>query len=166
MKVLFLSREKVENPLLEEIRRVGKIVKEKGLVEETFGNISIRYGKRMIITASGADLGDLKDEDFVEVVDYNPVTNIALVIGLKNPSIETPMHWLIYKKPEINAIIHTHKIFDNVPTTEKYAPPGSLELALEALKALRNANLINLKDHGSIAVGFSLQQALEELKCL
>ena len=166
MRVIFLSKEEVKNPLVEEIKEAGKIVKEKGLVEGSFGNISARYGKRMIITASGSDLGNLGDDDFVEVIDYNPITDIALVIGLKKPSIETPMHWLIYKKPEINAIIHTHKIFDFAPTTEKYAPPGSIELAMEALKALKNANLINLKEHGSVAVGFDLKKALEELKCL
>ena len=166
MEVIYLSVEEVKNPLLEEMKKVGRKLKEKGYITGTYGNISVRYGKRMIITASNSDLGKLNNDDFVEVVDYNPATNIAMVIGTKKPSRETPMHWLLYSRDDINAIIHTHKIFDNVPTTEKYAPPGSLELALEALKALRNANLINLKDHGSIAVGFSLQQALEELKCL
>ena len=166
MKTFFLVREEVRNPLIEEIKEVGKIIKEKGLVKETYGNISVRYGKRMIITASGTDLGNLKNEDFVEVVDYNISSNIALVIGLKKPSIETPMHWLIYRKPDVNAIIHVHKFFESAPTTENYAPPGSVELAMEALKALKNANLINLKNHGSLAVGINLKKALEELKCL
>ncbi len=166
MKTIFLSKEEVKNPLTKEIKEAGRIVKEKGLVEGNFGNISVRYGKRIIITASGADLGNLSNEDFVEVVDYNGVTDIALAIGLKNPSIETPMHWFIYRKPEVNAIIHTHKIFEDAPTTEKDAPAGSIELAIEALKALRFANLINLKNHGSVAVGIDLKKALEELKCL
>ncbi len=165
MKTFFISREEIRNPLIEEMKTVGRIIKEKKLVEKTYGNISIRYGKRMIITATNADLGNLKNEDFVEVVDYNPFTNIALAIGLKNPSIETPMHWLIYRKPDINAIIHVHKLYENVPTA-KYAPPGSVELAMEALKALKNSNLINLEKHGSVAVGIDLKKALEELKCL
>ena len=166
MKTFFLSREKVKNPLIEEIKKAGKIVKEKGLVEESFGNISIRYGNRMIITASKSDLGNLSNEDFVEVVDYNPFTDIAIAIGLKEPSIETPMHWLIYRLPEVNAIIHVHKIFENVPTTEKYAPAGSVELAMEVLKVLKKGKLVNILKHGSIAVGINLKEAMEELKCL
>ena len=95
MRTLFLSREEVKNPLVDEIKRAGKIVKEKGLVEGTYGNISVRYGKRIVITAANSDLGKLSNDDIVEVVDYNPATDVAMVIGLKEPSTETPMHWLI-----------------------------------------------------------------------
>ena len=165
MRIIFLSKEEVKNPLTKEITEAGKILKEKGFVKEKFGSISVKYGKRMIITANNANLGNLSNEDFVEIVDYNGVTNVTLAIGLKNPSMEIPMHWFIYRKPEINAIIHIQKTFDDIPTTS-YAPPGSIELAIEALKALRQANLINLKNYGSIAVGVNLKKALEELKCL
>jgi len=166
MKTLFLSREEVRNPLAEEIKRAGKIVKEKGLVEGTYGNISARYGKRMVITATGSDLGNLSNEDMVEVVDYNPVTDIAMVIGVKEPSKETPMHWLIYRREDINAAIHVHRTFEEAPSTEKYAPQGSLELAMEAIKALKNSKIANLMGHGSIAVGVNIEDALRVLKCL
>ena len=165
MEVIHLSMEEVKNPLLEEMKKVGKKLKEKGYVTATYGNISIRYGKRMIITASNSDLGNLGNDNFVEVVDYNPVTNVAMVIGKKEPSRETPMHWLLYSRDDINAIIHTHKIFDGMPTTEQEKPAGSIELAFEALKTIGSNKLINLKNHGSIAVGSTLREAMEVIDC-
>ncbi|HDO19699.1 MAG TPA: class II aldolase/adducin family protein [Thermoplasmatales archaeon] len=163
MEVIFISKERVRNPLIDDIREIGRIIKERGLVEGSFGNISVRYGNRIIITSSGSDLGNLGDDDFVEVADYNPITNIALAIGTKKPSIETPMHWLIYGKPNINAVIHTHKIFTGIPTTENYAPAGSLDLAKEVLKALRKSDVINILNHGSVAVGINLRDAFSKL---
>lgn len=165
MEVIYLSKEIIRNPALEEIKKIGKKLKEKGYVTGTYGNISIRYGKRMIITATNSDLGALNDDDFVEVVDYNPVTNIAMVIGMKEPSRETPMHWLLYSRQEINAIIHTHKMFDDVPTTKEEKPAGSLQLAFEALKTIGEKKLINLKNHGSIAVGATIKEAMEVVDC-
>jgi len=166
MKTLFLSREEVRNPLAEEIKKAGRIVKEKGLVEGNYGNISMRYGKRMLITAAGADLGSLRDEDFVEVVDYNPATDVAMVIGLKEPSKETPMHWLIYRREDVNAIVHVHCSIESAPSTSRYAKEGSIELAMEAIKALRNSKVANLMRHGSVAVGATMEEALGLLKCL
>jgi L-fuculose-phosphate aldolase len=166
MDVVYLSKEMVRNPLVKEMMEAGKILREKEYVTNTYGNISVRYGKRMIITATHTDLGKLGMEDFVEVVDYNPVTNTAMVIGLKEPSMETPMHWLIYSRDDVNAIIHTHKIFEGVATTEEEKPEGSIELAMQALKTLGNRKLINLKNHGSIAVGRSIKEAMEVLGCL
>ena len=166
MRTLFLSREEVKNPLVDEIKRAGKIVKEKGLVEGTYGNISVRYGKRIVITAANSDLGKLSNDDIVEVVDYNPATDVAMVIGLKEPSTETPMHWLIYRRDDINAIIHVHATFEEAPTSEKYAKEGTLELAMEAIKALKNSKIANLMGHGSIAVGINMEEALKVLKCL
>jgi len=165
MEVIFLSMEKVRNPFMDEMKEIGRRLKDKGYITGTYGNISVRYGKRMVITATNSDLGNLSDEDFVEVVDYNPATNVAMVIGLKEPSRETPMHWLLYSRQEINAIIHTHKIFDNAPTTLHEKPAGSLELAFEALKIIGNNKLINLKNHGSIAVGETLKEAMEVIDC-
>jgi len=165
MEVIYLAMEEVRNSLIEEIKKVGKKLKEKGYITETYGNISVRYGKRMIITATNSDLGNLSNDDFVEVIDYNPATNIAMVIGTKKPSRETPMHWLLYSRDDINAIIHTHKIFDGIPTTKEEKPAGSLELAFEALKTIGNNKLINLKNHGSIAVGRTLQEAMEVIDC-
>ena len=166
MRTLFLSREEVRNPLADEIKRAGKIVKEKRLVEGNYGNISARYGKRMVITATGSDLGNLSNEDMVEVVDYNPATDVAMVIGLKEPSTETPMHWLLYRREDINAIIHVHATFEEAPTSEKYAKEGTLELAMEAIKALKNSKIANLRGHGSVAVGVNMEDALRVLKCL
>lgn len=163
-ETFFLGKEKINNPLIKEMISIGK---ELGNIfsEDVAGNISVRYGKRMLITSHN-EIASLTTDDFVEVIDYDAVRNIALVIGEREPSYEMPMHWLIYRREDINAIIHIHEIFDGLLTTEKEEPPGSFEIALEALKMLKNKNCINLKNHGCIAVGKNLRKAMGEISCL
>ncbi|MEA2055168.1 MAG: class II aldolase/adducin family protein [Candidatus Thermoplasmatota archaeon] len=163
-ETFFLGREKIRNPFVREMISIGKELADKGIGRE--GNMSVRYGSRIIITARNADMGSLTESDFVEVADYDVVRNVALVIGQKEPSAETIMHWLIYRREDINAIIHIHNTFEKLPTTEKEKPSGSFEIALEVLKSLKNSRCINLRNHGCIAVGKSLREAREEIACL
>ena len=163
-ETFFLGREKINNPSIKEMISIGKEL-GNAFSHSMVGNMSVRYGKRMVIT-SHDNIASLTPNDFVEVVDYDIARNVALVIGKKEPSHEMPMHWLIYRREDINAIIHIHELFNELPTTEKEEPPGSLEIALEALKALKKGNCINLKNHGCIAIGKNLRNAKEVIPCL
>lgn len=165
-ETFFLGRERVHNPSIKEMIAIGRALDDAFSAHGMFGNISIRYGKRVMITTRDENIGALTKNDFVEVADYDVARNVAFVIGEKEPSHETPMHWLIYRREDVNAIIHIHKVFDRLPTTEKEESPGSLELALEALKALKNGNCINLKNHGCIAIGKNLRNAMEVIPCV
>jgi ribulose-5-phosphate 4-epimerase/fuculose-1-phosphate aldolase len=150
---------------IKEIVQLGKKLDEMGIVDHESGSISIRYGKRIVITKAGAQMGKIKNEDMVEVIDYDPIKNLALVIGLAEPNSETPMHWLIYDAMDkINAIIHVHAMSEAIPTTENEKPYGTLELAMEVLKTFRKGNFINIKNNGSIAIGRNLEEAMRLMK--
>ena len=142
---------------------MGKRLSDEGLAGGNFGNMSIRYGRGMVITATNVSLGSLSDDDVVEVRDYDPVRNVAMAIGLQQPSSETPMHWMIYRAfPETGAVIHVHGSSKGVET-EKDLPPGTLELGMEAIGALKGHNPITLKNHGPVAIGYTLEDALHRL---
>ncbi|MCD6147612.1 MAG: class II aldolase/adducin family protein [Thermoplasmata archaeon] len=151
-ETFFLGREKIKNPFVEKMISASKKIGDKGA-----GSISMRYGSRIIITSKNASLSSLTENDFVEVVDYDAVRNIALVIGMSEPSSASALHWFIYRREGINAII---SVFD------KDISEPDFDIAMEALKLLRNSNCIKLKNYGHVSVGKNMEEALEGLKCL
>ncbi len=141
MDVIFVSREKIRNPLIAEIIGIGKKIGKKG-------TISARFGNRILITANH-DLGELKESDFVEVVDYNILSDIAIVIGPKEPSAVLPLHWMIYRLPDINVIIHLHNVI-----VERI----DMKQSMEVLKKLRDRKEVSDDRFGRIIVGLSIDE--------
>ncbi len=164
-QTFFVSREQSGSPLISEMIRIGKNFKERELLKETTGIISLGYGKRMIIPGNDFKLDELKREDFLEIVDYDPVKKIFLAIGRNQPCIETPVHWLIHHaRNDINAIIQLNgenvikKLSKKFPVTEKDCPSGTLDLAKEILKLLRANKNIIIKDTGALFVGANIKE--------
>ena len=149
------------------IIEVGRKLKSMHLTEGFLGNLSVKVDDGILITAGGASLGDLKEDDMVLVKAYDPERNIANVIGSKEPSSETPLHCLIYRRFGCRAIIHVHD--DSLLARRKelglplaeYAPYGTLKLAQNALIALQNGNLIAMEKHGILSIGKNLEDALD-----
>jgi len=151
-ETFFLGKERVKNPFVGEMASAGAEISGK---VEGGGSISMKYGSRMIITAERSSIPSLTEDDFVEVADYDAVRNIAMVIGVSEPSADTPLHWLIYRRDDINAIVSFGKIEGK-----------SIDYAMGALKELKNSNSITLKGYGKIAVGKNLKEAVEGITCL
>ena len=150
-----------------------------GYVAGSEGNISIRRENEIYIKASGVYLAEAKEGDFVKV-DLSGKWE-----GKKRPSIELPMHLAIYKvRKEVNAIIHSHPPYTtalsvlDIPIeliTEEarmylsdgvrvigYREPGSQALAKDVENAVkRGVNLLILRGHGVVALGGSIEEALE-----
>lgn len=160
------------------VRKAGLEVIESGLVDGTWGNLSVRVSERlMAITPSGRDYRGLEDKDIV-MVDI--VSGEAR--GGK-PSTETPLHSAIYReRPEIGAIVHTHSMSAStvaaarreVPPvlddfaqivgpslrTADYALPGSGKMAKAAARSMRGRMAVLLANHGALAAGRGMQEAL------
>ena len=138
----------------------------------------MRYIKRVLINADKSNFKNIKQEDFLEIVDYDPLKKVILLIGPKEPRIETPIHWLIHNsRAEVNAVIHINdktmaeKLEKKLPTTEKEYPAGTLEQAKEILRILRNSKIVVIKNQGVLFVGNNTKDAedlviktFEELK--
>lgn len=89
------------NKCKQEIIDAGKWVMEKNLTWGTSGNISVREGERIYVTASGTVLGDLHEED-ITVVDLE-----GKILEGKKSSKETGMHLEVYRqRPEIASVLH------------------------------------------------------------
>ena len=89
-----------------DFKRLGSLLFQQGLVSLTAGNLSVRKGDHIYITASGSMLGDLQYED----ITHLSVSGARTVepVSLKKPSIESIVHSAIYKGTSHNAIAHVH----------------------------------------------------------
>ena len=89
--------------LKEDLLNANKEIVSLGLVKLTWGNVSVRQGKNILIKPSGVKLQNLDYNDMSEVdFDNN------LVKGLKQ-SVDTPSHIEVYKSfKNVNAVVHTH----------------------------------------------------------
>lgn len=157
-----------------EIIETVKLFVAKGLTLGSWGNVSVRVGDTLAITPSGRNYADLKPADIVIVGENHPL----------QPSSELALHQKIYReRKDINAIIHTHSIYatalacqhidlpiltediaqlanGKVIKCAKYAESGTDALANNAVKALGNGLAVLLANHGAVACGTNLHQAL------
>ena len=165
-QTFYVSKEKSNCPLVADILRVDKNFKKSNLFDNVSDIIiSLKYGRRVLINGENSKLGEIEHEDLIEIVEYDPLKKVLLVMGAKEPKINSSVHWLIhYAKKEINAAIQIdsqnlkNSLKDKIPETEKELPKGSVDLAKEILKGLRNSKALNLKNNGVLFVGNSITE--------
>ncbi len=170
----------------EKLIEAGKSMLHSGLTVETWGNISLRDPKTGLIylTPSGMPYDTIVPED---VVVMDPDGNV--VEGFRKPTIEYLMHIGIMKKrPEVNAIIHTHPVYSQVfallhedipPVIDEaaqtfgesvkvseYGLPGSREMAENVIAALGENSACLIANHGAVCVGKDVAAAFKTCKVL
>jgi ribulose-5-phosphate 4-epimerase/fuculose-1-phosphate aldolase len=178
-QTFYVTKEICNCPLIPEIIKVIRKLKTIELLKDISEiSVSMKYGKRMLINVKNSNNFEINTEDFLEIVDYNPFKKLLLVMGSKEPRMETPVHWIIHNaRDEVKAIIQiddkqiAKKMENIIPKTEVEYPNGTLEQAKEILLKLRDSTKVVIKNHGVIFVGNSLkivedllENACEELK--
>ena len=170
-QTFYTSKEESNCPLITEIIRIGKKIKNQGLSKDiTSVIVSLRYGHRIIINGDYNDVGGIKRGEILEIVDYDPVKKILLTIGLIQPRVETPVHWIIHHaRNEVNAIIQLNgekiveKLKGKIPSTKDEQIPGSFEMVKEVLKTLRTGKSVLIKNQGVLFVGKSVKEVKEQV---
>lgn len=168
--------------LKNEIIEYGKLAGIKNFTPGYSGNISARYGDKILITASGTSNGYLSDEDLV-VMDFNG----NLVDGNKKPSSEKMLHVQFYKqRGDVNYIIHVHPpflsafacchiplnehlmaentfYFGQIPLAE-YGLPGSMDLVKKTSIYFDEYDAVLMANHGFIVGDKTLKDAFLKLE--
>jgi L-fuculose-phosphate aldolase len=168
--------------VLEEIVRVARLLRERGLVVGTSGNVGARLDDgRIAVTPATMDYDELTPGDIVIVgADGSPSE------GHRSPSSELPLHIAVFAaRADVRAIVHTHSPFATAFSATRrelpavhyvlaplvapgrdligvatYATFGTEELARNVAAALANDNAVLIANHGAIAVAKSLARAL------
>ncbi len=155
--------------LAETLREYGNLAVEKGLVQGTSGNLSIRVDEEnMLVTPSGRNYETLRAEDMV-LININTLEHTGQI----KPTSEKALHSEIYKaRPDVRAVIHTHGTYSGVfaacessPDEKlplaKYALPGSDALAKNTASALDNGMGAIMSHHGMVACGADMDEAFK-----
>jgi L-fuculose-phosphate aldolase len=153
---------------------------ESGLLIGTAGNVSLRDGDRVFVTASGIELARCESEDIVETALTGEVLS-----GRFKPTSELGLHLAIYHASDAVAVVHTHapyttavacaaNRFQSVPVLHyqqmllggelriaPYETFGTPELAAGVVAALEGRAAALMANHGSVAVGSSLAKAVD-----
>ncbi|NYI45207.1 L-fuculose-phosphate aldolase [Nocardioides aromaticivorans] len=151
---------------------------EAGLLVGTAGNVSARAGDLVAVTGTGVVLGACTTDD-VTVVSRSG----AVVEGRLAPTSELALHLGVYDdSPHVAAVVHTHAPFatavacvlDELPVLHyqqlalggevrvaSYATFGTDALAASVRTALEGRSAALMANHGSVAVGATLEKAVE-----
>ena len=102
--------------------------------------ISIKYGKRIVINNSNSNLSNINPNDFVEIVEYNPLKNMFLTIGPNKPDFNMTIHWIVQNarrdKNVLVQIIRNNLIEINQNNKDKIKET-SIEISKDILKKFR-----------------------------
>lgn len=163
----------------EEIIKAGMKLDKYGLIALSGGNVSCKVEEnKVLVTPSGMIYEDLVADDII-LMDLTG----KVIEGNRKPSVDTKALLYIYNKmPEVKAVIHTHQPYATALglvqdefkcnlTTLANATKGSVnvcpfssaaseQMGIEAVENLDGKLAVILKNHGVIAVGDSLKQAL------
>lgn len=163
-----------------ELLHAARVLDRAGFLPASDGNLSARGNNgQVLITRSQIEKGALTKNDFV-----------ALALEQESApgvSSEWPMHRALYRgRREVNCILHVHAPYltafacaHRVPSVNllaessacvgpvvlvEYRPPGSQELADALLSADMSASVYLLANHGAVAVGASVREALHRVE--
>lgn len=168
---------------ISDIIAAGSLIYQRQLVAGTDGNISIRCGESILITAANISKGLLTTTD-IALIDLN---GNPLLPGV-NPSSEAHMHAAIYRADSaIGAVVHAHPPFATAyALTEQelakdmvesrlvlgdipilpYCPAGSRELADQVGSAVAGHKGALLAKHGAITWAADIHNAVYLLESL
>jgi L-fuculose-phosphate aldolase len=150
---------------------------ELGLNKGTSGNCSVRLDDGFLVTPSGMSVDEMMPTSMVKM------TFEGVAEPKKKPSSEWRFHRdILQQRPEINAVIHMHSMFAttlaclhlDIPPFHymiavaggdtircaPYALFGSQALSDKALTALYERKACLLANHGMIALGQDLDDAM------
>jgi L-fuculose-phosphate aldolase len=172
--------DKSEKALRASIIEKARWMNASGLNQGTSGNISVRHRARMLITPTAIPY-DTMTPDMIAAFpiegDYGSWE------GTRQPSTEWRFHLDILRaRPAVGGIVHTHSTFATVLAIARkpipachymiaafggtdvrvadYATYGTKQLADNALKALEGRTACLLANHGMIATGTDLDDAM------
>ena len=161
----------------DDVAAAARRLAAEGLLVGTAGNVSARTRDLVAVTATGVVLGECTADD-VSVVSLAG----EVVEGTLRPTSELDLHLLLYDGTDTAAVVHTHAPFstavacvlDELPVLHyqqlllggavrvaAYATFGTPELAGHVRTALVDRQAALMANHGSVAIGGSLDKAVE-----
>jgi L-fuculose-phosphate aldolase len=167
----------IDPRVYEMFRDIGRDMYLHNLISSHGGNISVRFGDRVIIKRRGAMLGNLKPHDLIETGLEKNDSGVALA------STELIVHRAIYKATPALAVVHAHPrraiafslsrdeiipidnegsyLLKKVPVVSVEFASGSRQMADTIAEALVSYKIVMMRGHGSFSTGQTLDEAFQ-----
>lgn len=149
------------------VRQLGELAGAFEHQVDSAGNIGIVDSRgRLFVTATGAYIKSLRDDDLVEVTGFTDWT--LRCRGDGPPSTEAYMHYLLRERVGARFIVHNHYIPDRrleglgiavIPPKEY----GSVELAEAAAETARDHRIFYVRRHGLIFWATDFEESRKQL---
>jgi len=172
----------IDEQVLHQFQEIGRDLYVAGLVSSHGGNLSMRFGDRVVIKRRGAMLGRLKEGDLIETGLERADSGVMLA------STELVVHRAIYLATPALAIVHAHPrtaialslsrdeivpidnegsyLLHKVPVVAAEFASGSAELVERLPAALQEYKIVMLRGHGCFSIGQTLDEAFQWVSCL
>lgn len=171
-----MSEQNLRQAMIDHMRYMNAL----GINQGTSGNLSIRQKDVMFITPSGVPYDDM-EPDHIAVMPLNGEYGVWM--GDYRPSTEWRFHYdILQQKPDVQSVVHLHPTFctvlsiahmsipachymiaafggDTVPCTD-YHTYGTQDLSNSIITALADRWACLIANHGSIALGETLDKAV------
>jgi L-fuculose-phosphate aldolase len=171
-----------ERALRREIIEKCRWMNAVGLNQGTSGNISARFGDRMLITPSAVPYEEM-EPGMIAAMPLDGEIGPGDYEGPLKPSTEWRFHRDILRgRPEAGAVVHTHAMYCTILAIARrpipachymiaafggpdvrvadFHPYGTAELAAAVLRALDGRTGALMANHGMVTVGSSLAKAM------
>lgn len=167
----------IDERVYQMFQEIGRDMYVHNLVSSHGGNISVRFGDRIIIKRRGAMLGRLKPHDLIETGLEKNDSGVALA------STELIVHRAIYHATPALSVVHAHPrraialsltrdeilpidnegsyLLKKIPVVETEFASGSRQMADTIAGALKSYKIVMMRGHGSFATGQTLDEAFQ-----
>ena len=146
---------------------IYKINEKLKLQNNEYLIISVKYGKRIVINHKNLNINEIKIDDFIEIVDYNPIKKIFLNIGKHEPDFDMSFHWIIQNaRKDVNILfqLYSNSLKKLKIENEKQNNNNPIDIAKDILIKLRKSNSAYLDKFGIFIIGNSLNEILENIR--
>jgi ribulose-5-phosphate 4-epimerase/fuculose-1-phosphate aldolase len=174
-----------EDQLRHSVVAAARSIFTRGLTRGSTGNISVRFGERIILTPTGSSLGTVEPEDLA-IIDAH-----GRHLDGNKPSKEAFLHAAVLRaRPQASAVVHTHSTHAAAvscladldparalpPLTAYFAmrvgslpllpyhAPGDASLEQLAEATARKSPAMLLANHGPVISGTSLAAAMDAIE--
>jgi ribulose-5-phosphate 4-epimerase/fuculose-1-phosphate aldolase len=168
----------LDDPRLSQLVSWGRRLADLGVSPGASGNLSCRSERGFLITATGAPLGGIERDHWVEVTGVTPTPDGGLQIGSHGPaepSRDSAVHAATYRRrPDAACVFHLHPDYlirlTNelaVPTTAVFHRAGTVESVREIERFLSDHQQVGyfvLVEHGIVSIGTTIDEAGERVE--
>ena len=156
------SKEESNAPFIPLLIKLGMKLNGLPWIKKDSITLASRYGKRLLITTKNLDITNLKRQDFIEIIDVDPVKKIILYFGPSFPPDITPYLWVMhYAKKELQFSIyfkyeHEENIIESLPYIEKKG--DFIDIVKKMLLLLQQTSGFQFNTNGIIITGQTMNE--------